>query len=279
MTWRTPITLYGHIDTPRGPVPGVTPTWTGRATWDAVHRLLSRVVTRTHKALAGSWSPVALTEPRRATANVASVGCLVLDVDSGADLDRARADWQPWQYLLHTTYSHTPDAPRYRLVVPLTHPVDASGHRRVWRWAMHRAGYQDRQASDPARAYYRPAIPSDAAEWHVETHDGPMLDPDGCRPPRRRSTRPTAAPRTAATDPVREARDLLTSDPDARRVWADGLGAQVVTRPVGDVARGIQCPGCGDASVWYLISPERCRTARCHHLHSCGWYGPLWELR
>lgn len=279
MTWITPVVLYGHLDTPRGPVPGTTPTRAWDASWPELVDMLTYWLTTGHKALAGAWSPVRLDTPHRAARHVTHVGCLVLDVDDGTPIDRATEDWRPWRHLVHTSYSHTIETPRYRVVVPLAHTITPTEYRDVWRWAADRAPYVDRSAKDASRAYYLPGVASDDAPRAVRVHDdAPMLDPAGCRPPPPPQRRRTPRAGTQWSDAAREAAVLLRSDPSARRVWAERRGGRLVQRPVGEVCTDVLCPSCGDASVWWLIDPDRMTYAQCHHRQTCGWTGPLTEL-
>ena len=41
-------------------------------------------------------------------------------------------------------------------------------------------------------------------------------------------------------------------------------------------ARKVKCPKCGDRSVWWMIHGTG--YAKCSHLNSCGWLGPLTSL-
>lgn len=268
MTWTTPITRYGTIKTERGPVPGTDPTWAGEVGWGDLVQMLSTHRVTAHKADAGAWSPVSLTTPHRAARHVEGVGCLVMDVDDGTPIARAEEVWAPYRYLLHTSHSHAEDQPRYRVVVPLARVVAPREYRDVWRWAHQRFGCIDRSAKDASRAYYMPARSADGPEPVVRVHDGPALASWTVERPRRRKRSPV----------VEKAARLLRSEPDYRRAWAGQVGAEVVERPVGEVARGATCPGCGDRSVWWLIDPERAYRARCHHQESCRWTGHLEEL-
>jgi len=61
----------------------------------------------------------------------------------------------------------------------------------------------------------------------------------------------------------------LRLDPVAREVLAHQLSAVVM----GGHARKVRCPQCADTSVWWVIAGTG--FAKCSHLHSCGWLGPL----
>jgi predicted RNA-binding Zn-ribbon protein involved in translation (DUF1610 family) len=63
----------------------------------------------------------------------------------------------------------------------------------------------------------------------------------------------------------------LRLEPSARQLLAERLG--VVTD---QHARKVKCPKCGDRSVWWMIHGTG--YAKCSHLNSCGWLGPLTSL-
>ena len=56
------------------------------------------------------------------------------------------------------------------------------------------------------------------------------------------------------------------------------LGARIRGECPQRRAEGVACPGCGRASVWFWIEPDRLKAACCNHLASCGWRGSLDDL-
>ncbi|MBI2761807.1 MAG: hypothetical protein HYX51_10325 [Chloroflexi bacterium] len=110
----------------------------------------------------------------RANAGVVEIGALVLD------LDRALPDWrrlEPFEYAAHTTWKHTPDAPRWRVVLPLAEPVPVAQWRGFWGGATAAlAPGTDPSARDEARIYYLPSCPPDS-EPEVRRNAGALLDP------------------------------------------------------------------------------------------------------
>jgi hypothetical protein len=64
----------------------------------------------------------------------------------------------------------------------------------------------------------------------------------------------------------------LRLDPYARQRLAEQIGAVVTDQH----ARKVKCPKCGDTSVWWMIHGTG--FAKCSHLNSCGWLGPLTSL-
>jgi hypothetical protein len=102
------------------------------------------------------------------------VSALVFDMDK-VPPDPARLDRIFW--LGHTTYHHTPTAPRWRAVIPLATPVPATRWRDVWQRA--RAALcpeADPSCKDSSRQYYLPSH-SGGVTAKTTCHEGPLLDP------------------------------------------------------------------------------------------------------
>lgn len=229
-----------------------------------------------------AWSPCVFSEDRRSLARARSVCAIVLDYDAGDPPDRELARWAPWARILHTSWSHAEDAPRYRIVLPLAHPVRAERWGRVWAWAWrHSGGRIDRSCKDPSRAYFRPALRGPGAAWRVEVCAGDACDLDAeTLPPGldERSERPPPPPPAYDPHPTIAAlqrRRHLAADPSAR--LSAGLGAGGVASGAGSGSRvdRIPCPQCARPSVWFWVDPVKASGATCKHRESCGWYGPV----
>lgn len=60
-------------------------------------------------------------------------------------------------YAFYSTFSSTADHPKWRLVIPLDEPVQASDYKRVYKQVAEQLGITyDRQCSDPARLFFLP---------------------------------------------------------------------------------------------------------------------------
>ena len=231
------------------------------------------------------WSPATFEADTPATAdNVTQLSALVLDVDDGMDLATALDRCGPYTVLGHTSWSYAPEAPCFRLVLPLARPVPAARWGSVWRQAVDALGVPvDRLCSNANRRYLLPARPSQEAAYHVEVRASevaldllPLLDAPAVRAPR------PAAPYSRVRVPhhrlERAVRQRLAADPEARRRLADALGATLLGSGGSERADGLACPACGRASVWFLLAPERATRARCKHRNSCGWSAPVSDL-
>lgn len=242
----------------------------------------------TDKAELPAWSPCVFRDgERRGVASAVEVSALVLDYDDGTPIARARETWGRWAYALHTSWSHTDAAPRFRVVVPLATPCPAARWPRVWRWAAERAPEIDPACKDASRIYFLPAVASDLSPWHAETGDGDPLDldpdtlPDPAPDTRARKPAPTRAARPVrtprpATRTGRQLARMYATRRDVRERVALALGARIMGTP--PRAEGIVCPSCGRPSVWFYIDPGPQSWAECDHERSCGWRGPLADL-
>lgn len=81
--------------------------------------------------------------------------------------------------VLYSTHKHTPEAPRVRLVIPLSRPVTADEYAAVSRRVAADIGidYFDDTTYEPCRLMYWPSTPDDG-EFLFKHQDGPWLDPD-----------------------------------------------------------------------------------------------------
>lgn len=122
------------------------------------------------KVSAPGWLPVAMDEgvTHRRKANVRRLWALVVDFD-GHDgvtvpfmLEQLRP--MPWTWLLHTTWSHSPDQHKARVIFPFSSEVAVERWPEVWaagaRWAASWGGDVDQSCKDPSRLYFAPALPA-----------------------------------------------------------------------------------------------------------------------
>jgi hypothetical protein len=143
--------------------------------WQVFARRLCRYDERPNKdGLA--WSPVTyLPDTTRGKANVDAVHALVLDVDHAPlplDLLEER------EYVAHTTFQHTPEAPRWRVVLPLERSVSGADWPGFWlRANAFFGGCVDPATKDSSRIFYLPSCPP-GAQHEVKQQHGALLDPD-----------------------------------------------------------------------------------------------------
>ena len=203
----------------------------------------------TDKRALPAWSPARFMGETRRAVEVVDLSCLVLDLDGG-DVDVVSNTWTDVLHVLHSTWSHTDEAPRFRLVVPLAKPVPVASWSAAWAWATARTPTADAACKDPSRLYFRPAIRVMQQPHFARLASGPLLDVlprlvAGCE-----RTRPAAA---RARVPARRldhvVRQRLASDPGTRERVATELGAPIVGIGDGRRAEHLPCPLCGRPSV------------------------------
>lgn len=272
-------------------VPGKRPM--GRSlSWPNLCRSLThfRQVDVDDKRRLPAWSP---TRHRagfpRGIDGVEHVSCLVLDVDDGTEIALGRQPWMDVCHLVHTSWSHQPEAPRWRLVVPLAAPVPARLWPRTWAWAQARSGgIGDPACKDPSRIYFVPAVGSKTWPRFASVHDGPLLRVPPMLPPtpeevafdaRRRELASREPPVSGRPDTrARQLTDRLKTSEEARRKAAEALHARVSGEGRGARASGVVCPACRRPGVWWPLVPEGAGKAMCNRRQSCGWTGWLDEL-
>ena len=229
------------------------------------------------------WSPASY-EPlaTRKKANVRDVSCMVYDVDDGTPFEYHHL-FSDFRYIAHTTASHSDDHHKWRLVLPLEKNVAGKEWYRAWQCGRdlfkRRTGAEiDGACKDPSRMYYV-APPRFHRLWVDHTSSGEYLDLDWRSVPKRkpRNKVVTLTNRNARTAKTSERRimEALKSEPDSRHRAALELQANISDD---GIARGVICPKCSRADVWFAINPEQKHTATCNHQNSCGWYGSVYDL-
>lgn len=132
------------------------------------------------------FSPASFQPARRANKNVTELSMLVLDYDHKASL---ATDLSPWLNLrvcfaAYTSHSHlrctdyNPEGEeRFRVVIPLAHPIPANQFPALWSWACQMSNVKiDSSAKDTSRMFYAPAKASPDAPYDHRIVDGPLLD-------------------------------------------------------------------------------------------------------
>lgn len=122
-----------------------------------------------------AWSPVTYRPgTTRGKDNVEQVHALVLDIDHN---DLPTHLLAGLEYVAHTTFSHAPDDPRWRVVLPLTHPVEGEDWPNFWlRANAYFGGCVDPQTKDRSRIFYLPSCMPGALHESKKQH-GLLLDP------------------------------------------------------------------------------------------------------
>lgn len=100
----------------------------------------------------------------RANANVLAVHHLVLDLDylTPEDIPQILTRLSPYRGLGYTTWSHTPQAPRLRWILPLSRPVPPDEWPAFWASSLRSLALPipvDPKCKDPSHLYFGPYIP------------------------------------------------------------------------------------------------------------------------
>jgi RecA-family ATPase len=182
-----PISFYGSISSPKGK--------TIEVSWDnACKQFAQPIISDTKDVYL--YGPYRLNdEAKRSNSNVLEVSMLVFDIDdaqgrSAQDIVNLVADYDA---ILHSTWSHTKENPRYRLIINLLNPIPAKHFSAVRNGFLfvnsQLASIIDKACSDPSRAYYLFSYPSERsglAEYLV--NKGKPLDPASCQIPNHANT-------------------------------------------------------------------------------------------
>lgn len=124
------------------------------------------------------WSPTLYAAgAKRGSERVIHLSCLVLDYDAGLAIREATERFEEYFHIVHTTWSHTPEHPKFRLVLPLAEPVHPADWRRVYEWAEERSG----RAVDPTgkslgTTFALPTVPAAERPRTAFSSPGPLLD-------------------------------------------------------------------------------------------------------
>lgn len=113
------------------------------------------------KETAPLWSPSDM-QGGKTEGHVQSVEALALDFDG------VEPPWyklNAWSYFAHTTHSHTPDDPHWRVVVELAEPGDPKAWKAQFKAKMAMHDFQmDTKCCNPNRSFF---VPPPDAEWRT----------------------------------------------------------------------------------------------------------------
>jgi putative DNA primase/helicase len=130
-------------------------------------------------------------EQKRANQNIEAVSALVFDIDrpKGYTFDDVVALTSGYFGVVHTTWSHTPEQPRYRVVIHLKEEICAADFTAVRDkflfFNSELASIVDTACSDISRAYYWFSYPPEKAnEARCCVLIGNLLDPSHLKTPK-----------------------------------------------------------------------------------------------
>jgi uncharacterized protein (DUF927 family) len=125
-----------------------------------------------------AWSPACYpTGVTRQKDKVETVSCAVFDVEHHCRFDELLDKLVGYAYVAHSSYRHSAEDPRYRIVLPLIKPVAADAWEATWDRLNHwLGGINDPQTKNADRIYFLPSMPADAKGHFIEIGEGKPLD-------------------------------------------------------------------------------------------------------
>lgn len=191
--------------------PSLTETSGGHAeiTWESFLSFVSSPQVAADKKLLEGWSPAKFMGDRRARAACELVSAIVLDDDaSGLTLESVCGVWGGFEGVIHSSFSHTDEAPKWRIVLRCSRDMTPDEHARVWALvsahACGRGQPVDEATRDPSRLWFVPGH-AEGAPFVVSVMAGHVIDVD----------RALAAQISAPDPPVKLADSVRA--PDTRR--------------------------------------------------------------
>lgn len=131
-------------------------------------------VERASKDGPGFVPAVFKADGKRCTADVVEVSALVLDIDDGTPYSQLLPKLGVFAHIYHTSHSHTPEHPKYRVVLLLDSPVPTTDWQTFWHRAQQFFGHMDPATKDPCRLYFLPSHPP-GAEFETRYNPGRLL--------------------------------------------------------------------------------------------------------
>lgn len=158
---------------------GDTAPTPSRSPWNDFCTMLSTPSTRSRKD-GPAWMPVKFQEMNtRKAESITAITALVLDSDSGITGEQHRAFLSTVGAcaFAHTTFNHSVDLQRWRIIMPLATATSPENLPALFDYVNSiYKGALDSCSKKPAQLYYLPAIPQ-GGSFECFLHEGPLLDP------------------------------------------------------------------------------------------------------
>ncbi|MCC3712856.1 primase alpha helix C-terminal domain-containing protein [Staphylococcus saprophyticus] len=124
-----------------------------------------------------------LIQKYRNDENIINRNTLALDYDDIEDFKGLYSaickQLEGFCWAFHTTYNHTTEKPRIRLMVPVNEPVSADDYRKYTRALAHKIGYKiDEGSFQPSRAMALPVRPDKDIPYIFKYNDSPAITID-----------------------------------------------------------------------------------------------------
>jgi len=141
--------------------------------WPSLCERLKRVIGGAKEGR--GWVAANIPDGPRANDRVISTSLLVFDIDNKssivtqAELEKAIRD-SGYKAILHSTYNHTADNPRFRLVLDISEPIKPADHKSLLLHVAQNLGitdFIDTACTDLSRYFYLPRCPIERIEDYV----------------------------------------------------------------------------------------------------------------
>lgn len=124
-----------------------------------------------------------LIQKYRNDENIVNRNTLALDYDDITDFKGLYSaickQLEGYSWAFHTTYNHTTDNPRIRLIVPINEPVSADDYRKYTQSLAHQIGHKiDEGSYQPSRAMALPVRPDKDIPYIFKYNDAPAITVD-----------------------------------------------------------------------------------------------------
>jgi hypothetical protein len=159
------------------------PVITNKCSWRALCSNLSRVNVGSKDG--SGWIAAEIPDGPRRNENVISVSLLVFDIDNKhhtithGELKK-RILSNGYRAAIHSTYNHTPDNPRFRLILDISEPICPENHKALLLHVAQNMGisdFIDKACVDSARYFYLPRCSKERLKDYIFwSSDGKPVD-------------------------------------------------------------------------------------------------------
>lgn len=155
-----------------------------------------------------------LRDGQRRKGGVLLRSLLSLDLDSGRPDTLARLKGLPYRCFVHTTHKHTPEKPRFRLIIPLSREISEEEYPAVARRIAADIGIElfDDSTYEANRMMFWPTVSCDG-EYIFEVIEGQPLEPDAVLSQYKNWRNTEEWPVSARQDPVVLRQAAKVADP------------------------------------------------------------------
>lgn len=149
-------------------------------TWPELASLMAKPRVRNEKKGTMCFSPVEYHDgARRGLKGVSNVCMAVFDFDHGLSVEEAKQRFAGYRCIIHSSFSHIPDKPKFRVIVPLSHAVPAAQWSQLWDVINNKfGGLNDPAVKDASRLYYLYCHPKGSEDHFCYVQEGYELDVD-----------------------------------------------------------------------------------------------------